>query len=129
EIDLRPQLEIYTDEVRCSHGATAGKLDENMLFYLLSRGIAPEVAQPSEPELSLDPSLLPVDALHALHLRHDGLRERALPALHARAELDHGHVAYDVYPAVEPREAAQPRGSRARHSSSSSASGRPALAA
>ncbi len=45
EIDLRPQLEIYTDEVRCSHGATAGKLDENMLFYLLSRGLEPEVAQ------------------------------------------------------------------------------------
>ena len=45
EIDLRPQLEIYTDEVRCSHGATAGKLDENMLFYLLSRGLAPEVAE------------------------------------------------------------------------------------
>lgn len=45
EIDVRPQLEIYTDEVRCSHGATAGKLDENMLFYLLSRGLAPEAAQ------------------------------------------------------------------------------------
>ena len=45
EIDLRPQLEIYTDDVRCSHGATTGKLDENMLFYLLSRGLAPEVAQ------------------------------------------------------------------------------------
>ena len=45
EIDLRPQLEIHTDEVRCSHGATAGKLDDNMLFYLLSRGLEPEVAQ------------------------------------------------------------------------------------
>ncbi len=45
EIDARPQLEIYTDEVRCSHGATAGKLDENMMFYLLSRGLTPEVAQ------------------------------------------------------------------------------------
>ena len=45
EIDVRPQLEIYTDEVRCSHGATTGKLDETMLFYLLSRGIAPEIAQ------------------------------------------------------------------------------------
>lgn len=44
EIDVRPQLEIYTDEVSCSHGATAGKLDENMLFYLLSRGLAREVA-------------------------------------------------------------------------------------
>ena len=45
EIDVRPQLEIYTDEVRCSHGATAGKLDESMLFYLLTRGLAPEAAQ------------------------------------------------------------------------------------
>ena len=39
EIDVRPQLEIYTDDVRCSHGATAGKLDDNMLFYLLARGL------------------------------------------------------------------------------------------
>jgi Fe-S cluster assembly protein SufD len=45
EIDLRPQLEIYTDDVRCSHGATAGKLDDNMLFYLLSRGLEPASAQ------------------------------------------------------------------------------------
>ncbi|HEY6516248.1 MAG TPA: SufD family Fe-S cluster assembly protein [Steroidobacteraceae bacterium] len=45
EIDVRPQLEIYTDDVRCSHGATAGKLDDNMLFYLLSRGLSAEVAQ------------------------------------------------------------------------------------
>jgi Fe-S cluster assembly protein SufD len=39
EIDLRPQLEILTDEVRASHGATTGALDENMRFYLLSRGL------------------------------------------------------------------------------------------
>jgi Fe-S cluster assembly protein SufD len=45
EIDVRPQLEIYTDDVRCSHGATAGKLDDNMLFYLLSRGLEPHMAQ------------------------------------------------------------------------------------
>jgi Fe-S cluster assembly protein SufD len=45
EIDLRPQLQIHTDEVRCSHGATTGKLDEAMLFYLLTRGIEPAVAQ------------------------------------------------------------------------------------
>ena len=44
EIDVRPQLEIYTDDVRCAHGATAGKLDDNMLFYLLSRGIDAETA-------------------------------------------------------------------------------------
>jgi Fe-S cluster assembly protein SufD len=45
EIDVRPQLEIYTDDVRCSHGATAGKLDDTMLFYLLSRGIDRDTAQ------------------------------------------------------------------------------------
>jgi Fe-S cluster assembly protein SufD len=45
EIDVRPQLEIYTDDVRCSHGATAGKLDDNMLFYLVSRGLDREAAQ------------------------------------------------------------------------------------
>jgi Fe-S cluster assembly protein SufD len=45
EIDVRPQLEIYTDDVRCAHGATTGKLDDNMLFYLLSRGIDRATAQ------------------------------------------------------------------------------------
>jgi Fe-S cluster assembly protein SufD len=45
EIDVRPQLEIYTDDVRCSHGATAGKLDDDALFYLLSRGLTPDAAQ------------------------------------------------------------------------------------
>lgn len=44
EVDVRPQLEIYTDDVQCSHGATAGKLDDNMLFYLLSRGLEQETA-------------------------------------------------------------------------------------
>jgi Fe-S cluster assembly protein SufD len=45
ELDLRPQLEIYVDAVKASHGATVGKLDEQMLFYLLSRGIDREIAQ------------------------------------------------------------------------------------
>lgn len=39
EIDLRPRLEINTDEVRAQHGATTGALDENLMFYLLARGI------------------------------------------------------------------------------------------
>lgn len=39
EIDLRPQLEIHTDEVKANHGATTGALDVNTLFYLLSRGL------------------------------------------------------------------------------------------
>jgi Fe-S cluster assembly protein SufD len=45
EADLRPQLEIYVDEVQASHGATVGKLDEEGLFYLLSRGIERATAE------------------------------------------------------------------------------------
>jgi Fe-S cluster assembly protein SufD len=45
EAAARPQLEIYTDKVRARHGATTGKLDEQMLFYLLSRGIDRPQAQ------------------------------------------------------------------------------------
>jgi Fe-S cluster assembly protein SufD len=39
EIDVKPQLQIHTDDVRCSHGATVGQLDEAQVFYLRSRGI------------------------------------------------------------------------------------------
>ena len=45
EIDTRPQLEILADDVKCAHGATTGRLDPNMLFYLLSRGIDRASAQ------------------------------------------------------------------------------------
>jgi len=38
-MDTKPQLEIYADDVKCSHGATVGQLDDNALFYLQSRGI------------------------------------------------------------------------------------------
>lgn len=40
EIDSKPQLEIYADDVKCSHGATVGELDSDQLFYLQSRGIS-----------------------------------------------------------------------------------------
>ena len=39
QIDTKPQLEIYADDVKCTHGATIGQVDENALFYLRSRGI------------------------------------------------------------------------------------------
>jgi Fe-S cluster assembly protein SufD len=45
EIDLRPRLQIDVDEVRAQHGATTGRLDENLLFYLLSRGLPPHQAR------------------------------------------------------------------------------------
>lgn len=40
EIDTKPRLEIYADDVQCSHGTTVGQIDAEMLFYLRSRGIA-----------------------------------------------------------------------------------------
>lgn len=39
EIDTKPELEIYADDVKCAHGATVGQLDADALFYLVSRGI------------------------------------------------------------------------------------------
>ncbi len=45
EIDSRPQLEIRADEVKCAHGATTGRLDPDMLFYMLSRGLDRGTAQ------------------------------------------------------------------------------------
>lgn len=39
EVDTKPQLEIYADDVKCAHGATIGQLDEDMIFYLRSRGV------------------------------------------------------------------------------------------
>ncbi|MEI7085722.1 Fe-S cluster assembly protein SufD [Pectobacterium versatile] len=45
EVDTKPQLEIYADDVKCSHGATIGRMDEEQLFYLRSRGITQQDAQ------------------------------------------------------------------------------------
>lgn len=45
EIDTKPQLEIYADDVKCTHGATVGQLDRDALFYLRSRGIDEDTAR------------------------------------------------------------------------------------
>ena len=45
EIDAKPELKIYADDVKCSHGATAGDLDHDALFYLRARGISEETAR------------------------------------------------------------------------------------
>ena len=45
EVNAKPELEIYADDVKCSHGATTGELDEGMLFYLRSRGLNKEEAR------------------------------------------------------------------------------------
>ena len=38
-VQTKPQLEIYADDVKCSHGATVGRLNEDELFYMRSRGV------------------------------------------------------------------------------------------
>jgi Fe-S cluster assembly protein SufD len=45
EINTKPELEIFADDVKCSHGATTGEIDDHELFYLRSRGIDPEMAR------------------------------------------------------------------------------------
>jgi Fe-S cluster assembly protein SufD len=70
EIDLRPRLEISIDEVRATHGATTGRLDENLLFYLLARGIDARTAR----------------TLLKWAFLGDVLREIALPTLRAEVE-------------------------------------------
>ena len=44
-VDTKPQLEIFADDVKCTHGATVGRLDETALFYMRSRGIGPGEAK------------------------------------------------------------------------------------
>ena len=44
-VNSKPQLEIYADDVKCSHGCTIGQMDEEALFYLRSRGIPKKEAK------------------------------------------------------------------------------------
>jgi len=45
KVDAKPQLEIFADDVKCTHGATVGRLDDTALFYMKSRGLNPETAR------------------------------------------------------------------------------------
>lgn len=64
-VDTKPQLEIYADDVQCSHGCTIGQLDEEALFYLRSRGIPEREAK----------------ALLLYAFANDGLRNIRIPEL------------------------------------------------
>ena len=57
QCDTRPILEIESNQLRCTHGATVGRLDENQLFYLRSRGLAPVQARQMLIEAFLEPVL------------------------------------------------------------------------
>lgn len=60
EIDSKPQLEIYADDVKCSHGATVGELDADQLFYLRSRGVPEAEARSILVRAFLDEALAPI---------------------------------------------------------------------
>jgi Fe-S cluster assembly protein SufD len=45
QVDTKPQLEIFADDVKCTHGATIGRLDQTALFYMKSRGVGTELAR------------------------------------------------------------------------------------
>jgi len=44
-VDTKPELEIYNDNVKCSHGCTIGQLDEDAIFYMKSRGVDSKTAK------------------------------------------------------------------------------------
>lgn len=86
----QPQLEIYNDDVKCSHGATVGQLDENALFYMRQRGISLQEAR-----------LLLMFAFVGEvvgNIRIDGLKERLhqLVELRFRGELNKGCEGCDI---------------------------------
>jgi Fe-S cluster assembly protein SufD len=53
QINTKPQLEIFADDVKCTHGATVGQLDPDMLFYLRARGLGADDARarPAHPRI------------------------------------------------------------------------------
>jgi Fe-S cluster assembly protein SufD len=78
-INTKPQLEIFADDVKCTHGATIGQLDENQLFYLRARGISAVDAR------NILIHAFAGDVLNGI--KHDGLRAELEAALVAKLHL------------------------------------------
>lgn len=82
-INTKPQLEIFADDVKCSHGATTGKLDQTALFYLRARGIGEKEAK------MLLTQAFAADVLS--EVKHEGLRDHLLEkASNWLLEIDKG---------------------------------------
>jgi Fe-S cluster assembly protein SufD len=80
EVDSKPSLLIYADDVKCSHGATAGNIDENALFYLRSRGLDREAASRMLIH-SFAREIIETVKPEALQMYLDRLFLRAMPAI------------------------------------------------
>jgi len=97
QIDTKPQLEIYADDVKCTHGATIGQIEENALFYLRSRGID---------EISARKLLLQAFASECLERMRPGVaRTHAERLIHEHLLSIANHFsAPRPGPAIEPRQ-------------------------
>ena len=78
-IHTKPQLEIWADDVKCSHGCTIGELDEEALFYLKSRGIRPQVAKAMLLNAFAEESLA--------HVQLDLINEEIVNLIHQRLDV------------------------------------------
>ena len=97
-IDTKPQLEIFADDVKCTHGATVGQLDEEQVFYLRSRGIG-EVAARDILTFAFASDV--IDRVHVEPLREqlDALLHRPAPCRDAIASdesMNHGTISLDA---------------------------------
>jgi Fe-S cluster assembly protein SufD len=81
-VNTKPQLEIFADDVKCSHGCTVGRLDEEGLFYLRSRGISERIAR------SLLVHAFAVDILE--HIKPDAIRKYVDQLISERLEFNIG---------------------------------------
>lgn len=76
KVSLKPELEIYADDVKCSHGAAVGTLDAAQLFYLQARGLSPAAARAMLLQAQVDDLLAdfpPASQPHATQLAHQWL--------------------------------------------------------
>ncbi len=76
--DSIPGLEILADDVRCTHGATVGKIDPDHVFYLMSRGIPRKEAEQMVVEGFFDPIMQ--------RIPFEGVRKRFQTAIHKKME-------------------------------------------
>ena len=75
-INSKPELEIYADDVKCSHGSTTGQLDENAIFYLRARGVSQESARQLLVQAFIEDVLEKIENEYIVNCIHNELGER-----------------------------------------------------
>jgi Fe-S cluster assembly protein SufD len=75
-VNSKPELEIYADDVKCSHGSTTGQLDENALFYLRARGLSASTSKSLLLKAFMDDVLQFVNQLEMLEYIEERISKR-----------------------------------------------------